>query len=61
MFARSLDVFVTRRWILIAAAVALVVAGAFVAVRVLGPPAYENPVMSHDAPDPSIIYAGGFY
>ncbi|MBA2311397.1 MAG: family 43 glycosylhydrolase [Actinobacteria bacterium] len=51
----------TRRWVLIAAAAALVVAGAFVALRVLGPPAYENPVMSHDAPDPSIIYADGFY
>ncbi len=49
---------------LVAAAAALVVlaaAGAFI-VRANSTPAYRNPVVDHDAPDPAIMKAGdGFY
>lgn len=35
-----------------------VAASVYLAYAALGPPAYSNPVLEHDAPDPSVIRAG---
>ncbi|MBA3349211.1 MAG: family 43 glycosylhydrolase, partial [Actinobacteria bacterium] len=46
---------------IISALVVLVAAGALV-VKANSTPAYRNPVVDHDAPDPSVIEGGdGFY
>ena len=46
---------------LVVVALIVVAASGYLGWRLFGPPAYENPVLSHDAPDPSIIKSGDYY